>query len=145
MTKFLRNLFMTVMAVCCFVSYASITEAASIALLPLVTNIERAEEARTTYLANAIQCVKQSEGFTLVDNDLVTAAVDKNFTDGELPTPAQMKAIANEAGVDMVVIMQLDVLDSREIYGMMEEIRKNGLQNKKILFWMTGGPLNAIN
>ncbi len=38
-----------------------------------------------------------------------------------------------------------DTYSGKALYGMMEEIRKNGLQDKKILFWMTGGPLNAIN
>lgn len=38
-----------------------------------------------------------------------------------------------------------ETYSGKALYGMMQEIKKNGLQDKKILFWVTGGPLNAIS
>lgn len=118
MLKSLRNLFMAIVAVCCFVSFTSITEAASIALLPLVTNVERAEDAREYYYTNAVQCIKNAEGYSLVDNDELAVVVDKNIGDNLLPNAEQMKNIANQAGVDIVVATALDVLGSRETYAL---------------------------
>lgn len=37
-----------------------------------------------------------------------------------------------------------ETYSGKALYGMMKEIEKNGLKGKKILFWVTGGPLNAI-
>ena len=38
-----------------------------------------------------------------------------------------------------------ETYSGKAFYGMMQEIKKNGIQDKNILFWMTGGPLNAMN
>lgn len=38
-----------------------------------------------------------------------------------------------------------ETYSGKAMYGMMQEIAKRQLQGKNILFWMTGGPLNAIS
>ena len=38
-----------------------------------------------------------------------------------------------------------EIYSGKAMYGMMKEIAKRHLQGKNILFWMTGGPLNAIS
>ena len=38
-----------------------------------------------------------------------------------------------------------ETYSGKAFFGMMQEIKNKGLSDKKILFWMTGGPLNAIS
>ncbi|MBQ0143215.1 MAG: hypothetical protein KBT06_10570 [Prevotellaceae bacterium] len=50
-----------------------------------------------------------------------------------------MKSVYHQTG-----LMLDEAYSGKAMYGMMQEIKKLGLKDKKILFWMTGGPLNAI-
>ena len=50
-----------------------------------------------------------------------------------------LKSVYSQTG-----LMLDETYSGKAVYGMMQEVKKLGLQDKKILFWMTGGPLNAI-
>lgn len=50
-----------------------------------------------------------------------------------------LKSVYHQTG-----LMLDEAYSGKAMYGMMQEIKKLGLKDKKILFWMTGGPLNAI-
>ncbi len=115
MKKILRYLMMTVMAVCFFVPGFSTAEAASVALVPLVNNVEGDEIANQVFYKEAINALKVQKGFVLMDNDKITAAIEANSVKGQLPSESALQKIAVEGDVDIVIAMQLDVLDDEAL------------------------------
>lgn len=117
-----RNILMSVLAAGCL-SVACFAEAASVALLPLIntSDYENPEEVSATYHAAAVRSINNAEGFTLMDSDSLTAVLDKNLEEGKLPSKEAMQAIANQAGVDVIIGMHLKKLDYFTTFGGFEE------------------------
>ncbi len=107
MTKILRYVLMTVMALCFTVA----AEAASVALLPLINNVKGDEIAGQVYYNEAISTLNAAKGFVLVENDQVTAAIEAAKIGSKVPDEATLRKIAREGDVDIVIAMQLDKLD----------------------------------
>ena len=110
MKKLYRYLLMTVLALCLSIP-AIAAEAASVAVLPLINKVEGRTDVEQVYYSGAINAIKAQSGFMMVDNDELTAVVEKHVTKGVLPNEATLKAIAAEAKVDIVIAMELDTLD----------------------------------
>ena len=110
MKKIYRYLLMTVLALCLSIP-AIAAEAASVAVLPLINNVEGRTDVSQVYYSGAINAIKAQQGFMMVDNDDLTAVVEKHTTKGVLPDKGALQAIAKEAKVDIVIAMQLDTLD----------------------------------
>lgn len=110
MKKLYRYLLMTVLALCLSIP-AIAAEAASVAVLPLINKVEGRTDVSQVYYSGAINAIKAQQGFMLVDNDDLTAVVEKHTTKGVLPDKATLKAIAKDAKVDIVIAMELDRLD----------------------------------
>lgn len=115
MKKIYRYLLMTVLAICLSIpTFAA--EAASIALLPLINNVQGDEVANQVYYKSAINTINTQNGFMLVENDKLTAAIEAANIAGKMPTKATFEKIAKEGNVDIVVAMELDKLESITIY-----------------------------
>ena len=110
MKKIYRYLLMTVLALCLSIPVIA-AEAASVAVLPLINNVEGRTDVSQVYYSGAINAIKAQQGFMMVDNDDLTAVVEKHTTKGVLPDKGALQAIAKEAKVDIVIAMQLDTLD----------------------------------
>ena len=110
MKKIYRYLLMTVLALCLSIP-AIAAEAASVAVLPLINNVEGRTDVSQVYYSGAINAIKAQQGFMMVDNDDLKAVVEKHTTKGVLPDKEALQAIAKEAKVDIVIAMQLDTLD----------------------------------
>ena len=110
MKRIYRYLLMTVLALCLSIP-AIAAEAASVAVLPLINNVEGRTDVSQVYYSGAINAIKAQQGFMMVDNDDLTAVVEKHTTKGVLPDKEALQAIAKEAKVDIVIAMQLDTLD----------------------------------
>lgn len=110
MKKIYRYLLMTVLALCLTIP-AIATEAASVAVLPLINKVEDRTDVSQVYYSGAINAIKAQQGFMMVDNDDLTAVVEKHTTKGVLPSKESLQAIAKDAKVDIVIAMQLDTLD----------------------------------
>ena len=115
MKKIYRYLLMTVLALCLSIP-ALAAEAASIALLPLINNVQGDEVANQVYFKSAINAINAQKGFMLVENDKLTAAIEAANIAGKMPAKAALEKIAKEGNVDMVVAMELDKLESITIY-----------------------------
>ena len=115
MKKIYRYLLMTVLAICLSIP-AFATEAASIALLPLINNVQGDEVANQVYYKSAINAINAQNGFMLVENDKLTAAIEAANIAGKMPTKATFEKIAKEGNVDIVVAMELDKLENITIY-----------------------------
>ena len=104
MKKVLRYLLMTVMAICFSIPCFGAAEAASVALLPLINNVEGGDElASQVFYKNALSVLNSKKGFVVVENDKLTAVIDA-------------AKIGNKDGdVDIVIAVQLDKLDDKAI------------------------------
>lgn len=112
MKKLLRYLMMTVMAVAFCVPGFSAAEAATVALLPLVNNVQD-DLANQVFYKEAMNSLKAQKGFVLVENDALTAAIDAAKLNGRLPSEAELQKIAADGKVDIVIAMQLDKLTKK--------------------------------
>ena len=110
MKKVLRYLLMTVMALCISLPCLS-AEAASVALLPLINNVQGDEIANQVFYKNAIATMNKTKGFVMVENDKLT-----------------MAKIAKDGNVDMVIAIQVDVINDIPIYSSEENKLKMDIQ-----------------
>lgn len=109
MKKIIRYLIMSLMTVCLSLPCFGAVEAATVALLPLINNTDN-ELANQVFYKEAMGTLKRQQGFVLVENDKLTAAIDAVQLNGKLPSAAQLRSIAVDGGVDIVIAMQLDEL-----------------------------------
>ena len=115
MKKIYHYLLLTVLALCLSIPALG-AEAASVALLPLINNVAGDTIASQVYFKSALSSINAQQGFVLVDNDQLTAAIESAQLGREVPDQATMAKIAKDGNVDLVIVMQLDVLDDKAIY-----------------------------
>lgn len=134
MKKVLRFLVMTVMAVCFAIPGINAAEAASVALLPLVNNVEGDELANQVFYKQAMAVMNSKKGFVMMENDKLTAVIEKEVPAGQLPDEAALKAIAEQGNVDIVIAMQLDTLEDNVIRSSEENKLKLDLQGYAVAY-----------
>lgn len=133
MKKLYRYLLMTVLALCLSVP-ALCAEAASIALLPLINNVQGDEVANQVYFKSAINAINAQKGFMLVENDQLTAAIEAAKIAGNVPSKDTLATIAKDGNVDIVIAMQLDKLEDTTIYASEENKLKLALDGKAVSY-----------
>lgn len=133
MKKMYRLLLITVMALCLSIP-AFGAEAASIALLPLINNVQGDEVANQIYYKSAISAINAQKGFMLVENDKLTAAIEAADIAGKLPDKAAFEKIAREGNVDVVIAMELDKLNDITIYTSEENKLQLVLDGKAVAY-----------
>ena len=127
MKKVLRYLLMTVMALCISLPCLS-AEAASVALLPLINNVQGDEVANQVFYKNAIATMNKAKGFVMVENDKLTAAIEAANVGNEVLGEAAMAKIARESNVDMVIAIQIDTINDIPQYSSEENRLKMDIQ-----------------
>ena len=133
MKKLYRYLLMTVLALC--LSIPSIAaEAASVALLPLINNVQGDEIANQIFYKNAIGAINAQQGYTIVDNDKITAIIETNKNGNKVPSEAVLKKIASESKVDIVIAVQLDELHDDPVWPSGERIVKLTMRGKAVAY-----------
>lgn len=124
MSKVLRYLLMTVMALCLSIScFGTAAEAAGVALLPLINNVEEkaaeGEEAgrltNQVFFKNALAAINSKKGFYMVENKKLDAAVEAANIGNELPSADVLAEIGKAGDADIVIAFQLDALDDEVI------------------------------
>ena len=134
MKKVLRYLLMTVLAICFTIPCLNAAEAATVALLPLVNNVEGDEIANQVYYKQAINAIKAQPGFVLVENDQLTQA----FENAEINTAGidqkSLEKIAKDGDVDVVFAMQLDKLARKPLNRTGERVLKLELEGKAFAY-----------
>ena len=133
MKKLYRYILMTVLALC--LSLPSLAaEAASIALLPLINNVQGDEIANQVFYKSAIGAINAQKGFMIVENDALTAVIDANKNGNQVPSEAQLKKIAKDGKVDMVIAVQLDVLEDKPVFPSNERILELAMKGKAVAY-----------
>ena len=133
MKKIYRYLLMTVLALCLSIP-AIAAEAASIALLPLINNVKGDEIANQIFYKNAIATINAQQGYTIVDNDNVTAVIEANKNGNQVPSEAALKKIAKDAKVDLVIAVQLDELHDDPVFPSAERYVKLTMRGKSVAY-----------
>ena len=133
MKKIYRFLMMTVLALCLSIPALG-AEAASVALLPLINNVEGDTIASQIYFKSALGVINSQKGFVLVDNDQLTAAIEAAKLGREVPNQATLAQIAKDGKVDLVIAMQLDVLKDEAIYDANDDRLKLDLQGYAVFY-----------
>lgn len=143
MKKVLRYLLMTVMALCISLPCLS-AEAASVALLPLINNVEGDQVANQVFYKNAIAALNRSKGFVMVENDKLTAAIEAANVGDEVPGEAAMAKIAKDGNVDMVLAIQVDVINDIPMPSSEENKLKMDIQGYAASYNALTGTYNKI-
>ena len=134
MKKVLRYLLMTVLAICFTIPCLNAAEAATVALLPLVNNVEGDEIANQVYYKQAINAIKAQPGFVLVENDQLTQAFENAKINTAGIDQKSLEKIAKEGDVDVVFAMQLDKLGRKPVNRTGERVLKLELEGKAFVY-----------
>ena len=141
MKKIYRYLLLTVLALCLSIPALG-AEAASVALLPLINNVEGDTIASQIYFKSALGVINSQKGFVLVDNDQLNAVIEAAKLGKEVPDQATLAKIAKDANVDLVIAMQLDVLKDEAIYDANDDRLKLDLQGYAVSYNKLTGEFN---
>lgn len=133
MKKIYRYFLMTVLALCLSIPALAV-EAASIALVPLINNVKGDEIANQIFYQNAISAINAQQGYTIVDNDHITAIIEENKNGNKVPSKAALKKIASDAKVDIVMAFQLDELHDDPVFPSNERILKLTLSGNAVAY-----------
>lgn len=134
MKKVLRYLLMTVLAICFTIPCLNAAEAATVALLPLVNNVEGDELANQVYYKQAINAIKAQPGFVLVENDQLTQAFENAKINTAGIDQKSLEKIAKDGDVDVVFAMQLDKLARKPLNRTGERVLKLELEGKAFAY-----------
>lgn len=139
MKNILRYFIMTVMAVCFMVPCFSAAEAASVAILPLINNIEGGDDlANTLFYKEAMNAVKAKKGFYVDENAKLNAAIKEANLGKELPSASVLAKIAKEGNVDIVFALQIDELHDEPVFPSNERMLELKMEGKAVAY-------NALN
>ena len=133
MQKIYRYLLMTVLALCLSIPAFGV-EAATIALIPLINNVQGDELANQVFYKSAINTINAQTGFTIVENDRLTAVIEANSNGKNVPTEAALKKIAKDGKVDMVIAVQLDELHDDPVFSTGERTVKITMEGKAVAY-----------
>lgn len=133
MKRIYRYLLMSLLALCLSIP-ALAAEAATIALLPLINNVQGDEIANQVFYKSAIGTINAQKGFTIVENDQLTAVIEANANGNQVPTEAALQNIAKDGKVDMVIAVQLDELHDDPVFPASERILKLTMRGKAVAY-----------
>ncbi|MGM9569693.1 MAG: hypothetical protein ACI3XC_06415 [Phascolarctobacterium sp.] len=133
MQKIYHYVLMILLALCLSIPALG-AEAATVALVPLVNNVKGDEIANRIYYTSAIGAINAQQGYTIVDNDNITAIIEANKNGNKVPAVAALKKIAAEGKVDIVIAVQLDELRDDPVWPSGERIVKLTMRGKAVAY-----------
>ena len=128
-----RYLLIAVLALCLSIP-ALAAEAATIALVPLINNVQGDEIANQLFYKSAIGAINAQQDYTIVDNDQITAIIEANKNGNKVPSEAALKKIVSEGKVDIVIAVQLDELHDDPVFPSGERYVKLTLRGKAVAY-----------
>ena len=133
MKKLLRYLLMTVMTLCFSLPCFS-AEAATVALLPLINNVQGDEVATQVFYKEVINAMNAQKGFMMVENNKVTTAINDANVGNNLPNKLVLAKIAQDGNVDIVIAMQLDKIEDETLFSSEENKIKVLIKGKTVSY-----------
>lgn len=133
LSKLLLTAMLAVFSLCGGVGVAN---AADLVMLPFINNALY-EGIETVYYDNYIDCVKEQDIYNIIENEQVTAAIEKYKN--QLPSEEAMRAIAEETQASLVIGFELDKLVNTEDMSKKEPMDRIELSGKCVVYNMTTG------
>lgn len=115
MNKILRCAAIAAISVGFSLATLSQADAASVAVVPLINNVVDRDDLNSIYYDRAVEALKNAEDSELVDDQTLDKAIAKYTKQGVMPDKAALEGIAQEGNVDIVIVMQVDELNRRDI------------------------------
>ncbi len=135
MKKVLRYLVLTVMTLCFALPCFSAVEAASVAILPLINNIEGGDQlVNQVFYKEAINTLKYKKGFVLVENDKLNAAIEAARIGDDAPDAYTLAQIAKAGEVDIVFCMEIDDLEMKNAKRTGELVYKLDMEGEAVAY-----------
>ena len=135
MKKVLRYLLMTVVTLCFSLPCFSGVEAAGVAIIPLINNVEGGDNlANQVFYKEAINTLKYQEGFFMVENDKLTVAIEAAMIGDDVPNKVTLAKIAKDSSVDIVFCMELDNLEYRNVKRVGELVYKLDMEGEAVAY-----------
>lgn len=135
MKKVLRYLLLTIMTLCFSLPCLSAVEAATVAILPLINNVEGGDDlANQVFYKEAINTLKYQKGFVMVENDKLTAAIEAAKITDDVPNKATLAEIAKAGDVDIVFCMELDDLEFKNARRVGEVMYKLDMEGEAVAY-----------
>ena len=135
MKKVLRYLVLTVLSLCFSLPCFSSAEAASVAILPLINNVEGGDSlANQVFYKEAINTLKYQKGFVMVENAKLNAAIEAAMITDDVPNKATLAKIARDGGVDIVFCMELDDLEYKNAKRVGEMVYKLDMEGEAVAY-----------
>lgn len=108
--RFLKSLFLV--AVLCLSFAAGKTQAATVAVIPLINRVEfnTVEEEKVPnqiFYTVGLNALREKPGYMLIENDRLRHAIENNLKPYEMPTHEQMKEISKKSNVDILIAVEL--------------------------------------
>lgn len=145
MKKLLRTLVMTITTICFCIPVFGAAEAATVAILPLINNVQGDELAGQLYYKEAINTLKGKKGFVMVENDQITAAAADVHAGMGLPTAEALKHIAEAGDTDIVFAMELNELRKKERMIPGERVAQLVMEGKAVAYNRLNGAFYSHN
>ena len=141
MKKLVNYLLMAVLALCFALPTVSVAEAATVALVPLMNNVEGGDKlANQLYYKEAIATIKRQGGFSLVESTQVKNIIAEANLGNEVPDKETLAKIAKKAGVDIIFAMQLDELKDEPVNQSREMLLELDMEGVAVAY----NSLNAV-
>lgn len=134
MKKLLRCLLMTVMALCFSLPCFSSVEAATVALLPLINNVQNDEAVGQVFYKESIAAMNAQKGFMMVENDKLMAAIEATNISNKVPSESAMVKIAKDGDVDIVIAIQLDKIEEETLFSSEENKIKINILGRAVSY-----------
>ena len=139
MKKILHYMLMVGLAMCIMLPITSAAEAATVALVPLINNVEGGDKlANQLYYKEAIAAIKRQEGFTLVESTQLKNIIAEAGIGQQAPDKDTLAKIAKKAGVDLVFAMELEELKDNPVTGSRELLLELDMEGVAVAY-------NALN
>lgn len=116
MNNALSYFFMMIMTLFFNLLCFSSAEAATVALLPLINNVEGNTIANQVYYKEALDLLKLKKGFMIVENDRLNIAIESAGITDDAPDRLTLEKIAKDGGVDIVLCMEIDDLEIKSVH-----------------------------
>lgn len=108
--------FLLMSALMAFCALPLKTEAATIALLPMVNNVVDYPDLNSTYYTRAFEAVNGNSNWEMVDSEDIEKYAKESIPSGQLATEQDLRKIAEKSNIDMVMALKLDILDSKYVH-----------------------------
>ena len=104
-----------------------------VAVLPIINNVEGDDMVGQIYIKEAIDMFNYPD-YEFLENDALTAAIDAEKFNKEVPSEAALQRIAKASGADLVAAVVLDSLEDKPVWPSAERILEMDMHGTTVAY-----------